>query len=107
MDRRLFAEHGGFDESYKTSMDYELWLRWMKSGIFPQQVPVVVSRYRTGGISGDVRRRFAEERRARHMHGMDNGACRDLWLGSVVGLKRAMSGMAGPGLYRLKERLRW
>ena len=105
--RKLFLEYGGFDESFRIAMDYELWLRWMVRGRHPQVVDVTVCRYRTGGVSGNVRRRFAEDRRARAAYALINPLATDARLWSVAMLKSALGSNMGPWAYRMKERLGW
>jgi glycosyltransferase involved in cell wall biosynthesis len=44
---RLFAEHGGYDESsaYRHAADYELWCRWHVGGVRMANVPEPLYRY--------------------------------------------------------------
>lgn len=106
-EKALFAEFGGFDLGYRIAMDYELWLRWLRAGVVPQVVPVVVCRYRTGGVSGNVVGRFTEDRRARAAHRMVNPWWIDAKIGTIVRLKSVLRGRTGPWAYQVKEALKW
>lgn len=105
--RESLLAAGGFDLSYRISMDYDLWLRLLARGEPPQLVDVVVCRFHTGGASGAVRRRLQEERRARAAHGCANSWWSDTRLAAIARLKEWAAPAAGPLAYRLKERLRW
>ena len=106
-ERTLFTDYGDFDPSYRTSMDYDLWLRWMAHGCLPQVVDVVVCRYRVGGVSSDVRQRHREEKRSRLTHGFKLSAWQEWKLSTIAMLKHYLRYIAGPVFYRIKERLRW
>lgn len=106
-DRALFRELGGFDESYRIAMDYELWLRWIAAGHLPQTSSLVVARFRLGGISRNLQRRLAEERRARAAHGLANPPWVEWRLGAITALKSLLVGRLGTWSYRVKERLGW
>lgn len=71
--RSLFEAHGAFDESFRTSGDYELLLRELKDGA-PLFVPdVVVAGYQFGGGSSAPGNTFvvlSEHRRARRKNGV-------------------------------------
>jgi glycosyltransferase involved in cell wall biosynthesis len=101
----LLREAGGFDTSFRSSMDYELWVRLISRGHAPQVCPAVVARFYQGGASADLGRRHAENRRARAMHGQSNGAFTEWRLGLVNRLKSLAP--RGAWAYRLKERLGW
>jgi len=99
----LLREVGGFDPTFRSSMDYELWLRLISRGHLPQTCPAIVARFYQGGASASLRRRHAENRRARAMHGMLNGALSEWRLGVVNTLKSLVP--RGAWAYRVKERL--
>jgi glycosyltransferase involved in cell wall biosynthesis len=66
--RKDFLDLGGFDESYKVAMDYELWLRLISRDILPKQSKEIFSEFRIhqGGMSTSGRRQMiAEDLRAR------------------------------------------
>lgn len=65
----LLHEVGGFDTSFRSSMDYELWLRLFARDHQPQIYPHNVARFYVGGTSAHLGRRLAEDRRARALHG--------------------------------------
>jgi GT2 family glycosyltransferase len=104
-ERSLFTEHGGFDESFRIAMDYELWIRWLTRGLVPQMVDVPVCRFHRGGASGDPMRNHAENRRAREMHGIGNGPMLETALAGLAWLKGRIRGRYGRWTYKLKERL--
>jgi glycosyltransferase involved in cell wall biosynthesis len=56
-----------FDESIKTSMDYDLFIRMLK-GIEIFYLPTVVAKCEPGGISSQSRRRIIEQSRIRMKH---------------------------------------
>jgi glycosyltransferase len=107
VERSLFAEHGDFNAAYRTSMDYELWLRWIEAGHLPQVVNNVVCRFRVGGASSAVLRRLHEERRARAAHGFSLGRWQETRLSAIALLKHGLRGIAGPLAYKCKEFLSW
>jgi len=51
--REVFIELGGFDESFKVAMDYQLWLRLVSRNIQPRQIIDFISDFRIhqGGTS--------------------------------------------------------
>ena len=56
-----------YDESIKTSMDYELFLRMLKDiNIF--YLPIVISNREAGGVSSNDRKRISEQSRIRLQH---------------------------------------
>jgi glycosyltransferase involved in cell wall biosynthesis len=70
--RKLFAEHGDFDESFRIAGDYELLMRELprKSGFFLPGIVAVAMRH--GGISSDPKNVLValnEVRRAQKKHG--------------------------------------
>lgn len=105
-ERRMLLDAGGFDLSYRIGMDYEMWCRLLCAGHIPQVVPVTVCRYRVGGVSGDVRLRHVEHRRARAANGISNPWWFEFWLGLIAWAKGVLRGCVGGWAYRLKERLR-
>jgi len=71
--RELFNKIGGFDESYKIAMDYELWLRAYRAGVRPKLYDCSLSVIRDTGVSSrtdwpSLSMRFREERRAHLKH---------------------------------------
>ena len=69
--RHVYETCGLFDTSYRTShMDFELFLRWMKSGVVIDYIPEVFVRMQTGGTSGrHIYQGFRENVRALTAHG--------------------------------------
>lgn len=101
----LLRDVGGFDVSYRSSMDYELWLRLCARGFAPQICEAVVARFYVGGTSANPLRRLVEDRRARAAHGWANPWWVEARLGLVARLKSMVPRPAWA--YRLKERLGW
>lgn len=71
--RWVFTKIGGFAESYRIDMDYDLWLRAYLARIPLRRVPQVLAVMGAEGISSQtdwatLRRRFAEERRIHRAH---------------------------------------
>lgn len=69
--RRIFDEHGVFDESFRLAMDYEYWLRIGKSHS-PVQLDDYLAAFRRHSLSATVANRlksFNEDFRARFAHG--------------------------------------
>ncbi len=63
-NRRYFDRVGGFDETYRIAMDYEIYLRGGKT-LEVHYLPLLVTGMRTGGVSRqNVVRTFREGRRA-------------------------------------------
>ncbi len=104
-ERSLFSELGGFDESFRVAMDYELWLRWIGRGLVPQTSPRVVCRFHRGGASGDPLRNNREERLARAKHRLGNGPLIEAGLTALAWTKARIRGRYGRWTYRIKERL--
>jgi glycosyltransferase involved in cell wall biosynthesis len=104
-ERSLFTELGPFDQSFRISMDYELWIRWMTKGIFPQMTSHLVCRFHRGGASGNPMRNHQENRRARELHGIGNGVAGEFLLALLAWTKGRIRGRYGLFVYRLKERL--
>jgi glycosyltransferase len=105
--RSLFDQFGNFDTTFSLAMDYELWLRWFGAGLRPQVLPFPVARFFVGGTSADTALRYAQERRARALHGRLNPPWTEGGLWAVAQAKRLWpAGRRCPRLYRLKERLR-
>ncbi len=101
----LLREVGGFDTSFRSSMDYELWVRLISRGHAPQICPAIIARFYQGGASANLARRHAENRRARAMHGLQNGRLTE-WRLSLVNTLKSLA-PRGAWAYRLKERLGW
>ncbi len=59
----------GFSCQFKSSMDYELWLRLIHNGTIPQLLTFPVSNFYLGGVSGNVLRRYREDYEARKLYG--------------------------------------
>lgn len=99
---------GGFDTSYRYSMDYELWLRAIAAGHAPQVVDVMVADFALGGTSGDVHARLREDRQARQRHGLSDGFLAETWL-SLGGWARRCAGPLRRSrlAYALNRRLSW
>lgn len=106
IDRRLFDRYGLFDTTYRIAMDYEMWLRFLVAGEQPQVIDKVVARFRIGGISAQVMRRFREDQRARGAHGMLNPPWTERKLAFTAWIKDGLRHIATPGLYRIKEWMR-
>lgn len=70
--RKTLIEEGGFDTSFRIAMDYELWLRLIGKGIHPQILSFPVGKFYIGGTSSQLLSRYAEDRRARKLHGIGN-----------------------------------
>jgi glycosyltransferase involved in cell wall biosynthesis len=71
--RSVFDRIGGFDESLRIDMDYDLWLRAYLAGISLRRVNKVLAVMADSGISSrrdwpGLRARFAEERTVQHRH---------------------------------------
>lgn len=104
-EKSLFTELGGFDQSFRIAMDYELWLRWIKGGVVPQCSPRVVCRFHRGGASGEPIKNHLDERKARTLHGLELGPLGETLLASLAWLKTLIRGRYGRSIYRLKEHL--
>ncbi|MEI6609646.1 MAG: glycosyltransferase family 2 protein [Deltaproteobacteria bacterium] len=79
--RSLFELHGGFDESFRISGDYELLLRELKTGDAYFAEDVIVVAMRIGGVSWSVANSsqvVLENMRAFKMHGQH--LTKRLWL---------------------------
>lgn len=71
--RDLFTRIGHFDPNFKIALDYEFFLRAWRSGARFRHCRLVVARMPDTGLSSrlnwnDLVERFAEERRAHHLH---------------------------------------
>ncbi len=105
--RSLFEEYGGFDRTFRIAMDYELWLRLVSKGLYPQLLAFPVARFWGGGRSSDGVARFREDIRARRLHTLGNPFWIDFGLRVVAQAKRALSPLRTSALaYQIKERLR-
>ncbi|MEI6827053.1 MAG: glycosyltransferase [Desulfuromonadales bacterium] len=68
--RNVYERLGSFDTSYRYSMDDELYLRWVQSGVIVRYLPEPLVRMQTGGASGiNTTQVFIEKRRALLAHG--------------------------------------
>ena len=68
----VYENHGLFDTSYRFSMDFELFLRWIKAGVEIRYIPEVLVRMQTGGASGrHIYKGFSENLRALEAHGFN------------------------------------
>lgn len=72
--RHVYEKYGLFDTSYRYShMDFELFLRWIKSGITIRYIPETLVRMQTGGASGrHIYEGFSENVRALKTHGFNH-----------------------------------
>ncbi len=66
-NRRVFAEHGGFDASLRSRMDYEFWLRVLPHCTM-RFVDDVFAEFCSGGNSSDMTWFHREERLANRRH---------------------------------------
>lgn len=107
VDRRLIEKHGGYDTSFRIAMDYEMWLRFAAAGTALRIVTAPICQFRVGGISARVQARIQEDRRARNLHGFANSWFIEKKLSFVASTKAWLHPVAGPFLYRIKERLGW
>lgn len=99
---------GGFDQSYRYAMDYEMWLRAIADGQPPQIVDLVVARFALGGRSGDVRARLAEDRRARQAYKLSDGLLAEAWLATGAWARMLAAPLRRSAwAYRLNRRLGW
>lgn len=69
LKRETLINAGGFSLKYRSSMDYELWLRLIYSDIFPQILLFPVVKFYLGGMSSNILQRYSEDRKARRLHG--------------------------------------
>ena len=105
--RGVFERHGGFDTSFRSSIDYELWLRLISRCVYPQLLPFPVARFYAGGASAQVIRRCREDARARRQHGMGNGFLFESWLTTVAHVKHLLQPLRQTRIaLSLKEKLR-
>jgi glycosyltransferase involved in cell wall biosynthesis len=104
--RTLLTAVGGFDLSFRSSMDYELWLRLIKQGHLPQVIATPIAKFYLGGTSGNLLRRYLEDRRARQLHGFSNPAT-EVGLEAIARLKQSLGGLTRyKWAYRIKEALK-
>lgn len=96
----------GFSEKYKSSMDYDLWLRLIKNGHFPQIINPTISIFYTGGTSSNLLRRYNEDKKTRIENGFssptrERSLCMIAYIKTTAGfLKRFRS------FYKIKEFLK-
>ncbi|OGR24276.1 MAG: hypothetical protein A2X83_05435 [Desulfuromonadales bacterium GWD2_54_10] len=70
--RRVYDKCGFFDTSYRYSMDFELFLRWMKTGVVIRYIPEIWVCMQAGGTSGKhIYQGFSENIRALKAHGFN------------------------------------
>jgi hypothetical protein len=82
--RRLFEDHGPFDETFRIAGDYELLLRELKAGqaLFAESIMTVG--WASGGISeSDFLSAHREMDKARKLHGFN----RFSWIWTAVHLR--------------------
>ena len=104
--RSTLIEVGGFSTEFKSSMDYELWLRLISNRIFPQLLSFSVAKFYLGGVSGNLLRRYSEERHARKLHGASRLSL-EIKLAAITMLKQIASPMRRFRVtYLLKEWLK-
>jgi glycosyltransferase involved in cell wall biosynthesis len=107
VSRPLFKKFGGFDLSYKSSMDYELWLRYLANGYEPQLGSFPVSKFYLGGTSGNAIKRYNEDRMARAVHGFLNSSVLERRLLVVAYAKQALAPVKKWGVvFKIKEFLK-
>lgn len=72
--RHVYEKYGQFDTSYRYShMDFELFLRWIKSDVKISYIPETLVRMQAGGTSGQhIYDGFSENVRALKMHGFNH-----------------------------------
>jgi glycosyltransferase involved in cell wall biosynthesis len=70
--RHVHDRYGFFDTSYRYSMDFELFLRWLKAGVTIKYIPEVFVQMQAGGASGrHIYEGFSENVRALTVHGFN------------------------------------
>ncbi|MDT3700871.1 MAG: glycosyltransferase family 2 protein [Thermincola sp.] len=68
--RSIYEEFGGFDESYKTAMDYEFLLRLTRQGVRGHYLPIILTNMCLGGESDiNYTRAYREVMRASVKYG--------------------------------------
>ena len=108
IDRRLFQGFGGYNERFRISMDYEMWLRWISKGIEPQIEDSIVACFYVGGASSRIMARYEEDRRARQINGMGLSGLGEMRLRGKALTKALCPDSLRNGLaYRIKEGMRW
>lgn len=105
IDRRLFHECGVYDTSFRLSMDYELWLRFLKFGYMPRPINDCISNFALGGMSSNLKKRRLEDKRARQLNNLSNSPLTEFALYCVFLAKTLAMPLRSPWMYRLKERL--
>lgn len=85
--RRIFDEHGGFDETFRIAGDYEMMLRVLRAEDARFAEPVMIVGHAGGGVS-DTRKihTLKEIQRARQMHGLP----RFSWVWTAVYLRELL-----------------
>ncbi|WP_235610424.1 glycosyltransferase [Deinococcus aerius] len=96
IDSALIRSFGGYDVSYRSAMDFDLWVRLISRGFLPQQSSLIASRFYLGGTSSSYSG-FEEELRSLRENGL-LGARARLWM---TARKRAVSRLGKIKRYRL------
>lgn len=87
LKRRVLAEAGGFDTSFRVAMDYELWYRLCRLGYRPMYLARQISVFSLGGASSLASSTLAREHREVSARFRDTrlkrlvGTIYDLWKG--------------------------
>lgn len=103
IDSALIRSFGGYDLTYRSAMDFDLWVRLISRNLLPQQSALVASRFYLGGTSNGYSG-FEEELRSLRDNGMLNAQA-ELWM---TARKKAVSNLKmvkhSSLAYKLKER---
>lgn len=106
MKRSTLIGAGGFSDEFRSSIDYELWLRLICSNVLPQILPFPIARFYLGGISGDLLKRYREDLKARRLHGASKVSL-ELKFALIALLKKVLKPIGYLRIiYFLKERFR-
>jgi glycosyltransferase len=104
--RNVLIGAGGFSDEFRSSMDYELWLRLICNNILPQILPFPIARFYLGGLSGDLLKRYREDLKARRLHGVSKVSL-ELKFALIALLKKILKPIGYLRIiYFLKERFR-
>jgi glycosyltransferase involved in cell wall biosynthesis len=104
--RSLFVEHGGFKLSYRSAMDYELYLRFFVRGARFRRTDAVLANMSLGGVSDrNWKRTVTEVRRAQIENGIGRVTATGNYLfqlakGAARRELERMGGRAAVELYR-------
>ena len=66
--RSVIEKYGMYDESYEAAEDYELWLRWIKSGVKFHNLPFALVNYSVSDISRRSRKHWKYNFKAKLKH---------------------------------------